>query len=102
MRSGLLAFLAVVVACTPHPSRGAPGIASPRAFSALRHPSPEAAVRGYFAGSDRCASDLLRAAFHPAAHMVWIDGDAVRTRAMLAWWQRPTRRRRASPPPSVS
>jgi len=82
-----LAFLAVAVGCTTPPLSG-PAMTPSRRFSAIRHASPEDAVRGYFAGSDQCASRLLRAAFHPAAHMAWIDGDAVRTRAMLAWWQR--------------
>jgi hypothetical protein len=57
------------------------------AFSTIRHATPEAAVRGYFAGSDHCSSRDLRAAFHPAAHMWWLDGDTVRARTMLAWWQ---------------
>ena len=85
MRCRPLAFLALVVGCaTPHP----PATTAPRSFSAIRHGSAEEAVRGYFAGSDQCASKLLRAAFHPSAHMAWIDGDAVKTRAMLAWWQK--------------
>ena len=75
MRSGLLAFVAIV-GCAPQPSGGGPAVATPRAFSAIRYASAEDAVRGYFAGSDQCASRLLRAAFHPAAHMAWIDGDA--------------------------
>jgi hypothetical protein len=87
MRSGLLTFLAIV-GCTPHPPDNHPTMPPPRAFSAIRHSSAADAVRGYFAGSDQCASRLLRAAFHPAAHMAWIEGDAVRTRAMLAWWQK--------------
>lgn len=86
MRSGLLAFVAIV-GCAAPPSGGGPAVPTPRAFSAIRYAAAEDAVRGYFAGSDQCASRLLRAAFHPAAHMAWIDGDAVRTRAMLAWWQ---------------
>jgi hypothetical protein len=78
MRSAL-AFLLFVVGCAhPAPPPPVPAI----------HASAEDAVRGYFAGSDQCASRLLRAAFHPAAHMAWIDGDAVHTRAMLAWWQK--------------
>ena len=87
MRSGLLAFLAIA-GCATQPPGGGPATPTPRAFSAIRYASAEDAVRGYFAGSDQCASRLLRAAFHPAAHMAWIDGDAVRTRAMLAWWQK--------------
>jgi hypothetical protein len=87
MRSGLLAFLAIV-GCASHPPGGSPAMPAPRAFSAIRYASAADAVRGYFSGSDQCASRLLRAAFHPAAHMAWIDGDAVRTRSMLAWWQK--------------
>lgn len=82
MRCCSLAFVGFVLGC------GSPPAQAPRAFSAVRHASAEDAVRGYFAGSDQCASRLLRAAFHPAAHMAWIDGDAVHTRAMLAWWQK--------------
>jgi hypothetical protein len=95
MRSGLLAFLTIVGCTTSRPPGGDPAMTPPRAFSAIRHASAVDAVRGYFAGSDQCASRLLRAAFHPAAHMAWIEGDAVRTRAMLAWWHRTD----AQPPP---
>src|SRR4051812_20104978 len=88
MRSRHLALLAFAVGCTTPPRAEPPVVTSPRAFSAIRYASPEDAVRGYFAGGDHCDSKLLRAAFHPAAHMAWIDGDTVRTRAMLAWWHK--------------
>lgn len=57
-------------------------------FSAVRHDSPEAAVRAYFAGGDHCASRALRSAFHPAAHLWSVADGAVRSLAMAAWWQR--------------
>lgn len=83
MRSGLLAIAILLAACTTH--RAAPAMTqSP--FSSIRHASPEAAARAYFTGADHCDLAALRSAFHPAAHLWWVDGTA-HARAMLAWHQ---------------
>lgn len=51
--------------------------------------SPEDPVRAYFRASDTASSAQLRAAFHPAAHLlsVGVDGQAALV-TQLAWWQR--------------
>lgn len=62
------------------------------------HATPEAAVAGYFAGSDRCSSRDLRAAFHPAAHLFSVDDQgAPCTLDQLTWWQRTEATRPCTP-----
>jgi len=64
-------------------------VATPaRPADSQRHTTPEQAVQAYFTASDQCSSRLLRSAFHPAAHMQWIDkSGALHARAQLSWWR---------------
>lgn len=70
----------LAASCAPAASTATPAAAGYR--------SPEAAVQAYFAGSDRCSSELLRTAFHPAAHLVRVDdAGALQSKSQLRWWQ---------------
>ncbi|WP_394835673.1 nuclear transport factor 2 family protein [Pendulispora rubella] len=56
--------------------------------NASAHTAPEQAVQAYFKASDQCSSQILRSAFHPAAHMLWLDkAGALHSRAQLPWWR---------------
>ena len=78
-----LLFGATAVSCAP----GVDAPAPPRPTDAID--SPEAAVTTYFRASDTASSKLLRAAFHPATHMQWIDeAGAPRLLTQAEWWLR--------------
>ena len=91
-------------ACASAPSGGPPASTPAHASAASHanpeggHATPEAAVAGYFAGGDRCSARDLRAAFHPAAHLVSVDEQgAPRTLDQLTWWQRTEATRPCTP-----
>jgi hypothetical protein len=78
-----LLFGATAVSCAP--GGGTP--ATSRPTDPVE--SPEAAVTTYFRASDTASSRLLRAAFHPASHMQWIDDTgAPRLLTQAEWWLR--------------
>ena len=61
---------------------------SSNAAAHAAHTAPEQAVQAYFNASDQCSSPILRSAFHPAAHMLWLDkAGALHSRAQLPWWR---------------
>ncbi|MGN6105547.1 MAG: nuclear transport factor 2 family protein [Kofleriaceae bacterium] len=75
-----LACSVLALACAARPPAPAPRGVEPD--------GPERAVETYYRASDGARSQLLRAAFHPTAHMMSVDRGALRSVTQLEWWQR--------------
>lgn len=87
-----LLFGATAISCVA-------GATAPSTTPVAPADSPEATIATYFKASDTGSSQLLRAAFHPAAQMQWIDDTgAAQLLTQLAWWRRLDARTPSAPP----
>ncbi|WP_394846195.1 nuclear transport factor 2 family protein [Pendulispora brunnea] len=80
-----LRYLTIFLAGCSTAAAKAPPMQNP---NTAHYTAPEQAVQAYFKASDQCSGEILRSAFHPAAHMLWLDkAGALHSRAQLPWWR---------------